>query len=147
MNQQHTYSEVKHWYKKSIQKAGDVLICHELGHDHEKLPDYINMLQRLIEALNLKRNGVTDIDKISDINIMIEHINVLLSHMNRDLGRNFSSPTSMRTLAPSSPKSAMSVPLKTFQTSPRRTLQPTGTRTAMNIPVPSATSRGFGSQF
>lgn len=80
-----TLDGLNHWYKHHLQKFGRVVIAHESGNT-SKLQRFIESSKRLLNKINEKAETVESPDTMRDLQIMAQHVTVLLNHAQQMTG-------------------------------------------------------------
>jgi hypothetical protein len=71
------------WYAETFEKLGWMVLAKSRGMT-DKIQSYKNSLQRLKMALEQKKESVHDIDKHHDLGIMLDNVNTLIIHVEKD---------------------------------------------------------------
>lgn len=78
-----TFDALKKWKKHAFEKLGKVVVANAKGY-HFKVAEYKLSLARLAAALEVKLQRVQDADKREDLAIMLNHVQILREHVERD---------------------------------------------------------------
>lgn len=79
-----TLDGLRHWYKRYVQKWGMVVIGLENG-STSRTERYIQSGNRLLRKIVDKMETVESTDTLRDLQIMSNHLQLLLRHAQRDL--------------------------------------------------------------
>jgi hypothetical protein len=78
-----TMGGLQHWYVEMFEKLGWMILAKSKGMT-DKTTTYRNSLYRLKMALEQKMNSVNNTDSKNDIIIMLENVNILIRHVEKD---------------------------------------------------------------
>jgi uncharacterized coiled-coil DUF342 family protein len=71
------------WYQAMFEQLGWMVLSKSKGYN-DKVETYKNSLRRLTAAIDHKIKTVHEIDRKNDLRIMKSHLDVLVSHVNKD---------------------------------------------------------------
>jgi hypothetical protein len=78
-----TMAGLQHWYVEMFEKLGWMILAKSKGMT-DKINTYRNSLYRLKMALEQKMTSVNNTDSKNDVVIMLDHVNVLIRHVEKD---------------------------------------------------------------
>ena len=81
----YTCKRIQQWYKSLFEKYGWMVLSIEFKGNKVKLDHYHDSLKRLSVALNNKMKQVQDDDRLEDLKIMAEHLDILIKAANKQL--------------------------------------------------------------
>lgn len=84
-----SYQVMKHslyeWYHNMFEHLGWMILAKSKGDMEEKVIAYKHSLKKLKQQIECKINVLHDIDKKNDLHIMLDNVEVLIKHANKDL--------------------------------------------------------------
>ena len=78
-----TFDGIHGWYKAVFEKLGWMVLAKSKNMS-EKVAHYKHSIERLKTAIIQKKENTRDIDKVNDLDILLNDVEVLLSHANKD---------------------------------------------------------------
>lgn len=78
-----TFDALRKWKKHTFEKLGKVVLANAKGY-HFKVAEYKLSLARLAAALEVKLQRIQDPDKREDLAIMLDHVQILRQHVEKD---------------------------------------------------------------
>jgi len=78
-----TYEGIHKWYTEMFEKLGWMIIANYYG-IHEKVLNYKHSLKRLKDTIEKKCKHIHCKDKKDDLAIMLERLNCLIEHVEKD---------------------------------------------------------------
>ena len=79
-----TFHGLHKWQEAKFEKLGWMILAKSKGH-MDKVMAYINSLHRLRQSIIQKINHIHDKDKKEDLKIMLNNVNILCEHADKDL--------------------------------------------------------------
>ena len=79
-----TFDGIYAWYKKLFEKLGWMILAKKHGMV-DKTATYKHSLEKLKIAITKKWKNIHDKDKKDDLGIMLENVEILIEHANKDL--------------------------------------------------------------
>ena len=79
-----TYKCIHKWYTAMFEKLGWMILAKNHGF-HEKVVNYKHSLERLKDTIEKKWKHIRDKDKKDDLAIMLDNVNCLIAHAEKDL--------------------------------------------------------------
>ena len=73
------------WYTEMFEKLGWMVLAKSKGGMNDKIVSYKKSLERLRQHLECKKNQISEIDRKIDLEIMINNVDILISHARKDL--------------------------------------------------------------
>jgi hypothetical protein len=78
-----TFAGLHMWYKSMYEKLGWIVFAKSKGM-HDKVEEYKMGLERLQNSIDCKLKMMFDKDKRDDLEIMQDHVRVLIAHAKHD---------------------------------------------------------------
>lgn len=78
-----TYHGIHYWYKSKFEKLGWMILAKKYGHN-DKVMEYKNSIKRLQCSIEKKIKDIRDVDKKNDLKIMLENLDFLMEHVEKD---------------------------------------------------------------
>ena len=78
-----TMKGIHMWYAEMFEKLGWMVLAKSRGMT-DKIQVYKNSLLRLKMAIEQKKNTIQDMDKKTDLGIMLDNVNTLMLHVEKD---------------------------------------------------------------
>jgi len=78
-----TLHSLHHWFKHVFTDLGWMVLAKSKGY-HDKINCYKNSIKRLHESIEYKIRTVHEIDHKNDLKIMLEDIECLMQHVEKD---------------------------------------------------------------
>jgi len=78
-----TMNGLQHWYVEMFEKLGWMILAKSKGMT-DKTNTYKNSLYRLKMAIEQKMSSVNNTDGKNDLVIMLDHVNILIRHVEKD---------------------------------------------------------------
>jgi hypothetical protein len=78
-----TYTGIHEWYKSLFEKLGWMVLSKEHNID-DKVELYKDSLYRLKDCMIKKHKQIKDVDKKEDLRIMLNNLEVLIKHVEKD---------------------------------------------------------------
>jgi len=78
-----TYHGIHLWYKHKFEKLGWMILAKKHGHN-DKIMEYKNSIKRLHCSIEKKMKQIRDTDKRNDLKIMLENLEFLMEHVDKD---------------------------------------------------------------
>ena len=78
-----TFHGIHTWYKDLFEKLGWMVLANKHGM-HDKISVYKHSLQRLKSSIIKKWKSIHDKDKKDDLAIMLENVECLIEHVDKD---------------------------------------------------------------
>jgi hypothetical protein len=78
-----TYHSLRKWYESSFEKLGWMILAQQHGYT-DKLTHYKSGVMRLRDCIAKKHSKMNDPDKKDDLRIMLDNVEVLIKHINKD---------------------------------------------------------------
>jgi hypothetical protein len=72
------------WFEKMFEELGWMILAKNHGYT-DKVNTYKNSLKRLHEHLECKVHSVHEVDRKNDLEIMLQNVDILIRHANKDL--------------------------------------------------------------
>lgn len=83
------YQVMKHtlyeWYHNMFEHLGWMILAKSQGDMEQKIVAYKHSLTKLKQQIECKINVLNDIDKKNDLHIMLDNVEILIKHANKDL--------------------------------------------------------------
>jgi hypothetical protein len=83
------YQVMKHslyeWYHNMFEHLGWMILAKSQGDMEQKIVAYKHSLTKLKQQIECKINVLNDIDKKNDLHIMLDNVEILIKHTNKDL--------------------------------------------------------------
>jgi hypothetical protein len=83
------YQVMKHtlyeWYHNMFEHLGWMILAKSQGDMEQKIVAYKHSLTKLKHQIECKINVLNDIDKKNDLHIMLDNVEILIKHANKDL--------------------------------------------------------------
>ncbi len=78
-----TYHSLRKWYESSFEKMGWMILSKQHGYT-DRVSQYKTGVLRLRDCISKKHSKMNDPDKKVDLRIMLDNVEVLIKHINRD---------------------------------------------------------------
>jgi hypothetical protein len=78
-----TMRGINKWFKSVFEQLGYMVLAKSKGMT-DKIQVYINSVHRLKQAIENKKIKVHDVDKLDDLCIMCDDVDILLKHIHKD---------------------------------------------------------------
>ena len=85
MPDQYTVKRLQCWFRSLFEKYGWMILSLNYKGNKVKIDNYKESLKRLSSAFGEKIKNVTDADVKQDLEIMAEHVSVLIKHAEKHL--------------------------------------------------------------
>jgi len=72
------------WYVAMFEKLGWMVLAKSKGHMNDIIVSYKLSLYRLEEKIKCKLKTTFDVDKQTDLRLMLEDVHILIDHANKD---------------------------------------------------------------
>lgn len=83
------YQVMKHtlyeWYHNMFEHLGWMILAKSQGDMEQKIVAYKHSLTKLKQQIECKINVLNDINKKNDLHIMLDNVEILIKHTNKDL--------------------------------------------------------------
>ena len=78
-----TYQSLLFWYRNSFKQLGYMILEKHNGYN-DKVSNYKTDVMRLRDCISKKHSKMNDTDKKDDLRIMLDNVEVLIKHINKD---------------------------------------------------------------
>jgi hypothetical protein len=78
-----TYRSLLYWYRTSFQQLGFMILEKHNGYN-DKVSNYKTDVMRLRDCIAKKHSKMNNPDKKDDLKIMLDNVEVLIKHINKD---------------------------------------------------------------
>ena len=78
-----TYHGLRKWYESSFEKLGWMILTKHNGYS-DRVSQYKTGVLRLRDCISKKHSKMNDPDKKVDLRIMLDNVEVLIKHINKD---------------------------------------------------------------
>ena len=75
---------LQEWYVAMFEKLGWMVLAKSKGHMNDKIVSYKLSLNRLEEKIRCKIKTTFDIDKQTDLRLMLQDVRILIDHVYKD---------------------------------------------------------------
>lgn len=78
-----TFHGLHKWHNAMFEKLGWMVLAKKHGHN-DKIVTYKNELKHLAEKIECKWNTISEKDRKDDLKILLDNVNILISHVASD---------------------------------------------------------------